>query len=129
MIKGVMYFIKERNDFIGVDKALFKRIKNHLGDRYQPSDDELIYLYCETHDFYKRLLKELSKDSLTVQRNRDGKINYIKNPLANELTKTIQILNNLLKSLGLTAQQRNRGALSRTTGGEARVEEISFEDF
>ncbi len=127
-----MFFIKERkerNDFIGIDKALFKRIKNHLGDRYHPADDELIYLYCETHDFYKRLLKELSKDSLTVQRNRDGKVNYIKNPLAVELTKTIQILNNLLKSLGLTAQQRNRGKLSRTTGGASDAEDGSFEDF
>lgn len=89
----------------------------------------MIYLYCETHDFYKRLLKELSNDSLTVQRNRDGKVNYIKNPLAIELTKTIQILNNLLKSLGLTAQQRNRGKLSRTIGGASDAEDSSFEDF
>ncbi|HEK4129524.1 TPA: phage terminase small subunit P27 family, partial [Staphylococcus aureus] len=34
--------------------------------------------------------------------------NIIKNPLSIELTKTVQTLNNLLKSMGLTAAQRKK---------------------
>ncbi len=116
----------------GVDKVLFNKMKSYLGDQYRPSDDEIINLYCETHAFYKRLQKEVAKESLTLRRERDGVVSYIKNPLAVELTKTVRILNDLLKSLGLVSKgyknKQDRKKLS-SSGGEARVEEISFEDF
>lgn len=40
--------------------------------------------------------------------NKAGATNLVKNPLAIELTKTVQTLNNLLKSLGLTPAQRKK---------------------
>lgn len=40
--------------------------------------------------------------------NKAGATNLVKNPLSIELTKTVQILNNLLKSLGLTPAQRKK---------------------
>lgn len=82
-------------------------IREYLGDQYQPSDEELINLYVETHEFYKRLQKELKKSDLMMEyTNKAGATNYIKNPLSIELTKTVQTLNNLLKSLNLTPAQR-----------------------
>jgi P27 family predicted phage terminase small subunit len=87
--------------------VLRKKIKSYLGDRYQPSDDELINLYCETHALYKKMLKEIRKTGLmTEYTNKAGATNLVKNPLAIEATKTAQVLNALLKSLGLTAAQR-----------------------
>jgi len=90
-------------------RKLSERIKSYLGDRYQPSDDELINLYCETHALYKKMLKELRKTGLmTEHTNKFGATNLVKNPLAIEATKTAQVLNQLLKSLGLTAAQRKK---------------------
>ncbi|MNG30958.1 Phage terminase, small subunit [compost metagenome] len=43
--------------------------------------------------------------------NKAGATNIIKNPLAIEVTKTVQTLNNLLKSLGLTPAQRKKALL------------------
>ena len=40
--------------------------------------------------------------------NKFGAKNLVKNPLAIEATKTAQVLNQLLKSLGLTAAQRKK---------------------
>ncbi|MNI84772.1 Phage terminase, small subunit [compost metagenome] len=44
--------------------------------------------------------------------NKFGAENTIKNPLAIEVTKTVQTLNNLLKSLGLTPAQRKKVGVS-----------------
>ena len=88
---------------------LYEKIKLYLGDKYEQSDDELIKIYCETHEFYTRLRKEIAKSDLMMEyTNKAGATNYVKNPLAIELTKTVQVLNNLLKSLGLTAAQRKK---------------------
>lgn len=87
----------------------YKRIKKYLGDNYQESDDELILIYSETYEFYCRLRDEVMRgDLLTEHTNKFGATNVVKNPLAIELTKTVQTLNNLLKSLGLTAAQRKK---------------------
>jgi len=87
----------------------YKRIKDYLGDRYEESDEELINLYCETHDFYCRLRDEVKKGDLLMEyTNKAGATNVVKNPLSIELTKTVQTLNNLLKSLGLTPAQRKK---------------------
>lgn len=88
---------------------LFDRIKGYLGDNYDPSDDELIRIYCETYEFYSRLRDEIKKTDLMMEHtNKAGATNIVKNPLSIELTKTVQTLNNLLKSLGLTAAQRKK---------------------
>jgi len=90
-------------------RILAERIRSYLGDRYQSSDDELIHLYCETHALYKKMLKEIRKTGLmTEHTNKFGAKNLVKNPLAIEATKTAQVLNQLLKSLGLTAAQRKK---------------------
>lgn len=82
-------------------------IKGYLGEKYRPEDDELITLYCETRAMYVDMLTELRKDGLMVDyTNAKGATNKIKHPLAIEVTKTAQVLNTLLKSLGLTASQR-----------------------
>lgn len=86
-----------------------KTIKEYLGENYQESDDELISLYVETHEFYRRLQRELKKTDLMMEHtNKAGATNIVKNPLSIELTKTVQTLNNLLKSLGLTPAQRKQ---------------------
>ena len=86
-----------------------KSIRDYLGEDYQESDEELIKLYVETHQFYRRLLKEVKKNDLMFEHtNKAGATNLIKNPLSIELTKTVQTLNNLLKSLNLTPAQRKR---------------------
>lgn len=88
-------------------KVMQQKIKNYLGDKYQESDDELINLYCETYGLYKKMLAEVRKGSLLVEyTNKAGATNLVKNPLAIEITKTVQVLNGLLRSLGLTAAQR-----------------------
>jgi P27 family predicted phage terminase small subunit len=86
-----------------------KKIREYLGDNYKESDEELINLYVETHKFYRKLKREIEKTDLMYEyTNKAGATNLVKNPLAIELTKTVQTLNNLLKSLGLTAAQRKK---------------------
>jgi P27 family predicted phage terminase small subunit len=86
-----------------------KKIREYLGDSYQESDEELIKLYVETHQFYRRLQSEVKNSELMYEyTNKAGATNLVKNPLSIELTKTVQTLNNLLKSLGLTPAQRKK---------------------
>lgn len=86
-----------------------KKIREYLGDNYKDSDEELIKLYLETHQFYRRLQKEIKGADLMYEyTNKAGAKNLVKNPLSIELTKTVQTLNNLLKSLGLTPAQRKK---------------------
>lgn len=86
-----------------------KTIREYLGENYQESDEELIQIYVETHKFYRRLQKEIAKTALMYEyTNKGGATNLVKNPLSIELTKTVQTLNNLLKSLGLTPAQRKK---------------------
>ncbi|MBS4188642.1 phage terminase small subunit P27 family [Bacillus sp. FJAT-49705] len=86
-----------------------KILRDYLGENYQESDEELIKLYVETHQFYRRLQKEIKKGELMYEyTNKAGATNLVKNPLSIELTKTVQTLNNLLKSLGLTPAQRKK---------------------
>ncbi|MGN8647896.1 phage terminase small subunit P27 family [Gracilibacillus sp. HCP3S3_G5_1] len=86
-----------------------KLLREYLGDNYQESDEELIKLYVETHQFYRKMKSELKKSDLLMEHtNKAGATNLVKNPLAIELTKTVQTLNNLLKSLGLTPTQRKK---------------------
>lgn len=86
-----------------------KTIREYLGENYEESDEELIQIYVETHKFYRRLQKEISKTDLMYEyTNKAGATNLVKNPLSIELTKTVQTLNNLLKSLGLTPAQRKK---------------------
>ena len=73
-------------------------------DDYQKSDDILISLYLETYEFYCRLRDELKDSDLMMSHtNKAGATNIVKNPLSIELTKTVQTLNNLLKSLGFNS--------------------------
>ncbi|MFD3261865.1 phage terminase small subunit P27 family [Paenibacillus lentus] len=86
-----------------------KRLREYLGDSYEESDEEIIKLYIETHQFYRRLQTEIKKSNLMYEyTNKAGATNLVKNPLSIELTKTVQTLNNLLKSLGLTPAQRKK---------------------
>lgn len=86
-------------------------------DGYQTSDDILIDLYLETYKFYCRLRDELEESQLMYEHtNKAGATNLVKNPLSIELTKTVQTLNNLLKSLGLTATQREKIVESEEDG-------------
>ncbi len=88
-------------------KSMYEKIKKYLGNKYQKSDDELINLYCETHELYQKMRDELKKTGYIMEyTNKAGATNLVKNPLAIEITKMIQVQNNLLKSLGLTAAQR-----------------------
>lgn len=86
-----------------------KMFREYLGDNYKESDEELITLYVETHRFYRKLKKEINKQDLMYEyTNKAGATNLTKNPLVVELAKTVQTLNNLLKSLGLTPAQRKK---------------------
>src|SRR5699024_9909825 len=86
-----------------------KKLVEYLGENYQDSDDQLIRLYIETHQFYRRLQQEIKKTDLMYEyTNKAGATHLVKNPLSIELTKTVQTLNNLLKSLGLTPAQRKK---------------------
>jgi len=74
---------------------------------YDDSYNETVDLYVETYDFYQKMRKELEAGELLVEfTNKAGATNHVKNPLAIEITKTVQTLNNLLKSMGLTPAQR-----------------------
>ena len=89
-------------------KLTKKQVVQYI-DGYQESDDMLIELYLETYSFYCRLRDELKESELMFEHtNKAGATNLVKNPLSIELTKTVQTLNNLLKSLGLTAAQREK---------------------
>jgi P27 family predicted phage terminase small subunit len=102
---------------------LHEKIKSYLGDKYQESDDELIDLYVKTRKLYEEMLEELRKNGFLVEHtNKAGATNQVKNPLVIEVTKTAQVLNQLLKSLGLTAAQRKQ---AEGDGGE----EDEFEKF
>lgn len=96
-----------------------KLLREYLGENYKESDEQIIQLYVETHKFYRRLKKEVEKNDLMISHtNKAGATNIVKNPLAIEVTKTVQTLNNLLKSLGLTpAQRRSIGAGGGGIGG------------
>lgn len=90
-------------------KPTAKQLKGYLGASYEESDDQIIQLYIETYDFYSRLKKAIDKSDLMYEyTNKAGATNMVKNPLSIELTKTVQTLNNLLKSLGLTPAQRKK---------------------
>ena len=92
---------------MGVPTA--KSLRNYLGKSYQESDEELIKLYVETHQFYRKLKKEIGKQDLMYEyTNKANATNLTKNPLVVEQAKTVQTLNNLLKSLGLTPAQRKK---------------------
>lgn len=100
------------------------RLRNHLGENYKESDEELISLYIETHRFYRKLKNEINKSDLMYEyTNKAGATNLVKNPLSIELTKTVQTLNNLLKSLGLTPAQRKK--INDSNSGD----DDDFEDF
>ncbi|WP_078428773.1 phage terminase small subunit P27 family [Alkalihalobacterium alkalinitrilicum] len=99
------------------------KLIEYLGDNYKESDEELISLYLETHKFYRKLKKEINKQDLMYEyTNKAGATNLTKNPLVVELAKTVQTLNNLLKSMGLTPAQRKK--VVGENGGED-----DFEDF
>ncbi|PAD70878.1 terminase [Bacillus sp. 7586-K] len=101
------------------------KIREYLGEDYKESDEELIKLYLETHQFYRRLQKEIKKNDLMYEyTNKAGATNLVKNPLSIELTKTVQTLNNLLKSLGLTPSQRKK--LKDSGNGD---DDDDFDDF
>lgn len=103
-----------------------KRLRDYLGDEYKESDEELIQLYLETHQFYRRLKTEIKKHDLMYEyTNKAGATNLVKNPLSIELTKTVQTLNNLLKSMGLTPSQRKKLKDGTGTGED----DDDFDDF
>ncbi|MEC0242778.1 phage terminase small subunit P27 family [Paenibacillus dokdonensis] len=105
-----------------------KKIREYLGERYRESDEELIQLYIETHKFYRKLKKEVDTVPLMMEHtNKAGATNTIKNPLAIEITKTVQTLNNLLKSLGLTPAQRKKAAL--LGNGGRTDDDDDFDDY
>jgi len=86
-----------------------KKLIEYIGESYKDSDEELIKLYLETHQFYRKIKSELKKSDLMFDyTNKAGATNPVKNPLVGELTRTVQTLNNLLKSMGLTPAQRKK---------------------
>jgi P27 family predicted phage terminase small subunit len=104
---------EEQKQLEKIGRAAKKRIETYLHDGHtlQASDVELINLYSETYQFYCQLKGELvGKQLLMEYTNKAGATNLIKNPLAIELTKAVQVLNNLLRSLGLTPAQRKEFA-------------------
>lgn len=104
------------------------KVREYLGESYKESDEELIKLYVETHQFYRRLQKEIKKGDLMYEHtNKAGATNLVKNPLSIELTKTVQTLNNLLKSLGLTPAQRKR--LRDGNGSSDGEDDDDFDEF
>ncbi|MDQ0268884.1 phage terminase small subunit P27 family [Cytobacillus purgationiresistens] len=104
------------------------KIREYLGESYKESDEELIQLYLETHQFYRRLNKEVKNGSLMYEHtNKAGATNLVKNPLSIELTKTVQTLNNLLKSLGLTPAQRKK--LKDGNGSGNGDDDDDFDEF
>ena len=91
---------------------------------YNNADDEIVDLYVETYEFYQRMRTELMDSDLLVEfTNKFGATNLMKNPLAIEITKTVQTLNALLKSMGLTPTQRK--AIESSNGGDELDEFIN----
>ena len=87
--------------------ATKKGLQEYIGTNYKQSDDLIISLYLDTEKFYRRLKREIGKSDLLLEyTNKVGATNTIKNPLSIEFTKTVQTMNNLLKSMGLTPAQR-----------------------
>ncbi len=85
-----------------------KQLKEYIED-YKKSDDMLINLYLETYEFYCRLRDELKNSDLMMEHtNKATKHDIIKNPLSIELTKTVQTLNNLLKSTGFNCSTKEK---------------------
>ncbi|WP_042418969.1 P27 family phage terminase small subunit [Geomicrobium sp. JCM 19038] len=104
--------VPKRQDFI-----------EYLGENYRESDEELIKLYLATHKFYRKLEKEVRDQPMMYEyTNKAGAENLVKNPLIPELTKVVQTLNNLLKSMGLTPAQRKKAM----AGGEVDDEFDKF---
>ncbi|MCY9699794.1 P27 family phage terminase small subunit, partial [Paenibacillus larvae] len=62
-----------------------KLIREYLGEAYEESDEQLIQLYIETHQFYRRLQKEIKNSELMYEyTNKAGATNLVKNPLSIE---------------------------------------------
>lgn len=73
---------------------------------YNESSNETVDLYVENYDFYQQMREELRNNKLLMEyTNKGGATNIVKNPLAIEITKIVQVLSNLLKSMGLTPAQ------------------------
>lgn len=88
-------------------KTMYTTIKGYLGEKYRKSDDELINLYCQMHEFYNEMIKKVEETGLMIPyTNKSGATNLTRNPLLYEISKTAQLLNSLLKSLGLTTEKR-----------------------
>lgn len=103
-----------------------KKMIEFLGEKYQPSDDQLIDLYVENYAIYKRMKADLKKQPLLVEHtNKAGATNATKNPLLIEIPKYVTMLNHLLKSLGLTPAQRRM--LEEET--KTPVKGSAFDDF
>ena len=97
-----------KNVRISVNHPVKARLIRFLSDAggYSESCDELIDLYVEVYDHYQSMREELKKSGLlTEHTNKFGATNITKNPLAIELTKSAQLMSNLLKSMNLTPQQ------------------------
>ena len=91
------------------DNAVFERIKGYLGDNYTKSDDELIAMYVAAAEYLDVAKKAIDEDGLVLfHTNAAGATNIQKHPLSIEITKILHVMNNLLKSLGLTAAQRKK---------------------
>jgi P27 family predicted phage terminase small subunit len=88
------------------EKLIYERVKEYITD-YQKYDDELLWAYAFTYNYMLKLKEEINNTGVLIEKTTaKGDTNLDKNPLVPELSKVIQILNNLLKSLGLTAHQR-----------------------
>ncbi|MEK5498594.1 P27 family phage terminase small subunit [Bacillus sp. FSL M8-0077] len=97
------------------------KLREYLGTSYKESDEELIALYIDTHKLYRKLKKEVDNAPLMVEHvNKAGAKNLVKNQAVVELTKTIAMLNTLLKSLGLTPAQRREA----TSGGDGNDDDF-----
>ncbi|WJP97074.1 phage terminase small subunit P27 family [Macrococcus bovicus] len=94
-----------------------KKLIEYLGENYLESDEQLIDLYLENHKIYREMQKEMKKQPMMMPfTNKAGATNMMKNPLLIEIPKYTAMLNNLLKSLGLTPAQRAK--LQAMTGGD-----------
>ncbi|ETK25678.1 hypothetical protein ERIC1_3c00010 [Paenibacillus larvae subsp. larvae DSM 25719] len=50
-----------------------KLLREYLGEAYEESDEQLIQLYIETHQFYRRLQKEIKNSELMYEyTNKQG---------------------------------------------------------
>ncbi len=96
-----------------------KRLLKYLGNAYQSSDEEIIDLYVETYRFYQKMREEMEASEMLIDHtNKFGATNQTKNPLIIEISKTVQTLNNLLKSMGMTPAQRKSIVSENSSGDE-----------